>query len=278
MNEKNDKADLRLLAIGALAGLVVAGVGILQQETKIDTLPENAVARVNNVLIDRDIYDRAISRSTNYAGQPVEGDEAMLLQRLIDEELLVQRGAELGMTQSDAAVRQAMIESLIASVTAEADAASPTDEALTQYLAENPERFSYISKVSAEAWQTDDESDAQNFVSALRNDGVAATDENIQPMPDLPAGLMTLEILSTYLGPGIAAAAAEMPEGSSAIFARRGRWLVVRINAKERATMTDLRAIRNRVLIDYRRNLADTTLRNYIDELRQRADIAVAMP
>jgi len=278
LSDKNNKADLRLLALGAVAGLVVAGIGILQQETQSDTLPENAVARVNHVLINRDAYDRAVSRSTNYAGQPVEGDEAMLLQRLIDEELLIQRGVELGMTQSDAAVRQAMIESLIASVTAEADAASPTDEELAQYLADNPDRFSYISKVSAEAWQTDDESIAQNFVATLRADDVAATNEDIQAMPDLPPGLMSLEILSTYLGPGITAAAAEMPEGSSAIFARRGRWLVVKINAKERSILTDLGAIRNRVLVDYRRNLADTTLRNYVDSLRQRADISVAMP
>ena len=278
MSETNNKADLRLLALGALAGLVVAGIGILQQETQIDTLPENAVARVNDVLIGRDIFDRAISRSTNYAGQPVDGDEAMLLQRLIDEELLIQRGVELGMTQSDAVVRQAMIESLIASVTAEADAASPTDEELAQYLADNPERFSYISKVSAEAWQTDDESVAQEFVAALRANNIVTTNGDVQAMPDLPADLMTLEILSTYLGPGITAAAAEMPEGGSAVFARRGRWLIVRINGKERSTLTDLDAIRNRVLVDYRRNLADTMLRNYVDGLRRRADISVAMP
>ena len=95
-------------------------------------------------------------------------------------------------------------------------------------------------------------------------------------MPDLPAGVMSLEILATYVGPGIAAAVAEMPEGSSAVFARRGRWFVVRINEKERSTLTDLSTIRNRVLIDYRRNLADQILRNYIEDLRQRASISVA--
>jgi hypothetical protein len=278
LGENKDKADMRLLGLGALAGLVVAGFGILQQETRIDVLPEGAVARVNDVMIDRDLYDRAISRSTNYAGQPIAGDDAVTLQRLIDEELLVQRGVELGMTQSDVAVRQAMIDSLIASVTAEADAASPSDEELTQYLADNPDRFSYVSKISADAWLGDDESAAQRFIAALRADDVTPVDEDVKVMPDLPPGLMTLEILSNYLGPGIAAAAAEMPAGSSAVFAHRGRWLVVRINAKERSALTDLGVIRNRVLIDYRRNLADTTLQNYIDGLRERADISVAMP
>ena len=130
---------------------MIAGIGILQRQGSIETLPENSVARVNDVLISRDIYERAINRSIDYAGRPVESDEAMMLQRLIDAELLIQRGVELGMTQSDTAVRQAIIDSLIASVTAEADAASPTEDELTQYLADNAERFSYISKVSAQA-------------------------------------------------------------------------------------------------------------------------------
>ena len=278
MSKKKTSKDLRLLSLGALAGLVVAGIGILRQETSVDVLPDNTIARVNDVMIGRDAYDRAISRATNYAGEPVDGDDAMLLQRLIDEELLIQRGIELGMTQSDLAVRQAVIDSLIASITAEADAASPTDAELMQHLADNADRFSYISKVAAEAWQTDDESVAQDFIAALRANDSAAPRDDIQRMPDLPSGPMSLEILATYLGPGIAAAVAEMPPGGSAVFARRGRWLIVRINDKERSALTDLGSIRNRVLIDYRRNLADQTLIRYLEDLRQRADIAVANP
>jgi hypothetical protein len=180
------------------------------------------------------------------------------------------------MTQSDAAVRQAVIDSLIASVTAEADAANPTDDELGQHLADNAERFSYIAKVSVDAWQTDDESAAQAFISALRADGTEQTNDVVRPMPDLPPGVMNLEVLADYVGPGIAAAVAEMPIEGSAVFARRGRWLVIRINEKERETLTDLDSVRNRVLIDYRRTLADRMLRTYVEDLRQRARISVA--
>lgn len=276
MSEKKNKADLRLLAVGALAGLAVAAVGILQQEAGVDALPEGSIARVNDVLISRELYDRATSRATDYAGRPVAGDGAMMLQRLIDAELLIQRGIELGMTESDAAVRQAVIDSLIASVTAEADAADPTDAELEQHLADNSERFSYIAKVSVDAWQTDEESAAQTFIAALRANDTELTVDMVRPMPDLPAGIMNLEVLANYVGPGIAAAVAEMPIDGSAVFARRGRWLVIRINEKERETLTDIGSIRNRVLIDYRRTLADRMLRTYIEDLRQRALISVA--
>ena len=266
----NDKTDIRWLILGAAAGLLAAGYGVRQASDGSD-LPAGAVASVNEVLIGRDVYERAVQRFAPQDASPEE--KAALLQRLIDDELLVQRGVELGMTESDTEVRSAIVNSLVASVTAEADAANPDDRELAQYLADNAERFSYTAKLEVEVWQTDIEPVAQAFVAALRSGERPETGDDIVPMPDLPAGLLPTEILRDYVGPAIAAAAAEMPDGSSAVFARRGRWLIVRVVGKERGYVDDLDGIRNRVLLDYRRNLADRMLDEYIDNLRQRADI-----
>jgi len=271
--------DIRWLALGAIAGLIMAGYGFLRQTEVGDDLPNSAVARVNDALISRDNYERALARlATESTESPAMENRAWLLERLIDEELLVQRGLELGMAQSDGEVRNAIANSLIASVTAEADAASPGDAELEQHLADNADRFSFVAKIAVEGWQTDDEVVAQNFVNGLRGSGKAVMNAAIRAIPDLPAALMPIEILRDYLGPGIAAATAEMPVGSSAVFARRGRWLVVRITKKESAVVTDLSSIRNRVLIDYRRSLADETLQNYLDELRDKAKVDVELP
>jgi len=268
--------DIRWLVAGALAGLLAAGFGILRQANSGNELPANAVARVNGQIISRNNYDRALVRlGTNSTSVD---KTAWVLQRLVEDELLVQRGLELGMAQSDSAVRNAIIDSLIASVTAEADAASPGDEELQQYLSDNADRFSYTASLSVAAWQTNDDAVAQSFVAKLRNGSNVTTSDAIGPIPDLPPGLMPLELLRDYLGPGVAAAAADMPVGSSAVFARRGRWLVVQVLEKKSAIVTDLRTIRNRVLLDYRRSLADKTLRDYLDDLRRRADVDVVQP
>ncbi len=268
--------DIRWLVAGALAGLLAAGFGILRQADSGSELPANAVARVNDQIIGRDNYDRALARlGTNSTSSD---ETAWVLQRLVEDELLVQRGLELGMAQSDSAVRNAIIDSLIASVTGEADAASPGDEELQQYLSDNADRFSYTASLSVAAWQSNDDAVAQSFVTELRNGGNVTTTDAIDPVPDLPPGLMPVEVLGDYLGPGIAAAAAEMPVGSSAVFARRGRWLVVQILEKKSAVVTDLGTIRNRVLLDYRRNLADKTLQDYLDDLHRRADVVVVQP
>ena len=268
--------DLRWLVAGALAGLLAAGFGILRQADSGNELPANALARVNEQIITHDNYDRALARLG--ANSTSDDAGAWVLQRLIDDELLVQRGLELGMAQSDSAVRNAIIDSLIASVTAEADAASPGDEELQQYLSENSDRFSFVTNVSVAAWRTNDEAVAQSFVERLRDDGSVTTSSTIGPIPDLPPGLLPVELLRDYLGPGIAAAAADMPVGSSAVFARRGRWLVVQVLEKKSAVVTDLGTIRNRVLLDYRRSLADRTLREYLDDLHRRADVDVVQP
>jgi hypothetical protein len=270
-----NEADIRWLAAGAIIGLLAAGYGILRQSSAQTELPDDVVAMVNETTIARDIYERALGRLPDPESPQAR---AAILQRLVDDELLVQRGVELGMTESDSEVRAAVVNSLVASVTAEADAASPTDEELQQYLADNAERFSYTSKLSVEAWQTDDEPVAQSFVSALRANGSAETSDTIEAVPDLPTGMLPAEMLRDYLGPAITAAAAEMPDGSSAVFARRGRWLVVRVNEKERTAIVDLSAVRNRVILDYRRSLADSMLIDYIENLRQRADVTVAKP
>lgn len=273
---KSGTPDIRWLIAGALAGLLAAGFGILRQADSGNELPANAVARVNGQIVSRNNYDRALARlGTNSTSVD---KAAWVLQRLVEDELLVQRGLELGMAQSDSAVRNAIIDSLIASVTAEADAASPGDEELQQYLSDNADRFSYTASLSVAAWQTNDDAVAQSFVAKLRNGSNVTTSDAIGPIPDLPPGLMPLELLRDYLGPGVAAAAADMPVGSSAVFARRGRWLVVQVLEKKSAVVTDLGTIRNRVLLDYRRSLADQTLQDYLDDLRRRADLIVAQP
>ena len=274
-NNIKNEADIRLLAAGALIGLLAAGYGILRQSTADAELPADVVAMVNDTTISRDIYERALTRLPD---QESTRTKTLILQRLVDDELLVQRGVELGMTESDSEVRAAIVNSLVASVTAEVDAASPTDEELQQYLADNAERFSYTSRLSVEAWQTDHEPVAQTFVAALRAGEAPEPDDEIEAIPDLPDDMLPAETVRDYLGPAITAAAAEMPDGSSAVFARRGRWLVVRVNAKQRTAIADLGTVRNRVLLYYRRSLADTMLFDYIENLRERADVRVIQP
>lgn len=270
---------LRWLAVGAVSGLLAAAYGLLERSTVGAPLADSAVARVNGTLIGRDRYERSLDALAASLGRDVDTqDRDEVLRHLIDEELLVQRGIDLGMAESETTVRNAIVQSLIASVTAEADAADPSDRELQQYLDDNPERYTYASALAVDAWLTDDEWLAKDFVTRLRTDATTepGDGEDVRRVPGLPAGPLPLERLRMFVGPAIAATAVNMPAGSSAVYARQGRWYIVRVNDHEKSALAELDAVRSQVLIDYRRNLADLTLRAYLDDLLGRADAEVS--
>jgi len=279
----DNQPALRWLVLGALAGLGAAAYGLLEQGDAADeALPDSAIARVNDVVISEQQLDRSITElETTYQRELSAEDRARVLQQMIEEELLVQRGIDLGMPNTESTVRAAITQSMIASVTAEADAADPDDATLERFLEEHADRYTYASAMRIDAWVTDDEQTARNFLGTL-SDGageiVDGASSNLQRVPGLPEGSAPIERLRMFLGPAIAAAAADMPVGTSAVFARQGRWYVVRVAVREQSARADLDTVRSQVLLDYRRSLADQRLRAYVDDLRRRADVVVALP
>ena len=269
--------SLLWLAVGAIAGLAAAGYGLLERSGSGSGLPPGAVAVVNDAVIESRQLEGAIAQLVRAGTTDVPTTaKADVLQSLIDEELLVQRGIDLGMVTSELTVRSAIVESLIASVTAEADAADPDDAELDAFMQENADRYTYASAIRLEAWTTDDEAIARQFVQQLESSGGPASFELV-PVPGLPTAPAPLERLRMFLGPAIAAAAADIPAGNSAVFARQGRWYVVHVLEHAEATLASLDSIRSQVLLDYRRALADERLQVYLEELRRSADIVVEL-
>ncbi len=277
MQDPASKPSLLWLAVGALAGLLAAGYGLVERDVSAGGLPSGAVATVNEAVIEARQLEQAVAQlpqpGTNVDALSVKAD---VLQRIIDEELLVQRGIDLGMATSETTVRAAIVESLIASVTAEADAADPGDTELEAFMRENAERYTYASALRLEAWTTDDELIARRFLRQLQSDSDATADD-VTPVPGLPPAPAPLDRLRMFVGPAIAAAAADMPVDSTAVFARQGRWYVVRVLEHAEASLAALDSVRSQVLLDYRRSLADQRLQAYLEELRRGADIVVEL-
>ena len=124
---------------GAALGLGIAALGLLTRSEPQPYLPDSAAARVNDVFISAESYRRTLERLESMRGQALSADDReRTLQQLIEEELLVQRGTDLGLVSSEATVRAAIVQSLVASVTAEADAANPSDVELERHLTETP--------------------------------------------------------------------------------------------------------------------------------------------
>ena len=79
------------------------------------SLPPGAVARVNQHLIPRDAWLRAVAAVASERRTPLtDADQRHILDRLVDEELLVQHGVELGLVESDARLRSTVVSEVMA--------------------------------------------------------------------------------------------------------------------------------------------------------------------
>ena len=119
---ESKKRPIVLLSIGATIGLVLAAWGVLEN-VQSRSLPANSVARVNGTLIRAENYERLVEAVMGDMRTPdLETASQRVIERMIDEELLVQRALDLGLVHLDRKVRSDLTSSVINSVVSAATA------------------------------------------------------------------------------------------------------------------------------------------------------------
>jgi hypothetical protein len=150
-SEPANQRALTLLAVGAVVGVLLGVATALQtSDPDVTTFPDDAIALVNSRPISEEEYARAVAllASDKRTGVTDE-DRAHVLDRLLEEELLVQRGIDVGLVDSDRTVRKAITQAMLASVVAESASAQPSDDVLRAFYAENPSLFARPGPVGA---------------------------------------------------------------------------------------------------------------------------------
>lgn len=131
--------SIRLLLMGACAGLLLGSL-VAAGKLGTDQLPDTILATVNGVPLTTDEYRRALGVFGSEKREPVgDRDRALVLERMIEEELLLQHGVALGIMRQDSKSREAALRSVLAGLVIELDSSGPEpgskhDELLAQYL------------------------------------------------------------------------------------------------------------------------------------------------
>jgi parvulin-like peptidyl-prolyl isomerase len=280
--------SLALLGIGAALGVAGAGYGIVGTDD-MQALPGGAVATVNGTAISADTYARLVE---GYESDTRElASEEMrrrILDRLIEEELLVQRGLALGLAESDRRVRADIVQAMIRSAVVEAESEEPTERQLAAFYEEQREHFTTpgrlrVAQLSVSVRGAADDARARTRAEQARARLVAGEplaqvrqalgETELSPIPD---ALLPPAKLREYVGPTLlrVAQAAEQGEWSAPVRSGAG-YALLRVLEREPASTPPLAEIREQVKAEWTRRGGDRALRRYLDELRGDADVRV---
>jgi len=266
--EAPDRRGTLLLVLGALAGVCIAAVSLVRGEPAPRT--HDAVAFVDGRPIARDRYDRALAAvaADRRGGALTETDSERVLERMIDEELLLSRAMELELASSDPALRNELVRAMIDRVQAQAaEAPPPSAEALRDFYEREAWRFRRSPRLTVEHAYYRDEAAARAAV-----DG-APLESDPGALP-LPSGPLTIGTLTQRLGPTAARAIAELDVGAvGGPWRARDGWHVARLVDRRPGDVPPFEAIEDQVRAEHARVQAERALRAFLDARRDEAEI-----
>ncbi len=281
---KQPRRGNTLLLGGALVGAALAASGLLQPGAP--ALPADAMARVNEQLISQQSFESQLALiAENQRKPPTVDDRKRLLQRLIDEKLLVESGLKLDLAHSDPAVRRAIAGAMIDTLVAEAYAEPVDEAALRAFYDDNLAFFTppgrlHLRQLSFRG--ADAAERAHRAANALLAGAAFAqvkaelADADITPLPDTP---LPLSQLRRYLGPALSATAEALPLGTTSSPQLHGDSYQILWKVAEPAGSTpDYSELRDTVRSEFLRRRADAKLTAYLEQLRRQHQVQINQP
>ncbi len=249
------RGELALVA-GAACGvaMVIAGVG---RGAAPERVPDGAVATVDGRAISGEDYQRALAAVAD-PRRPADATlRRRVIDRLIDERLLVERGIELDLPRTDGRLSAQLSSAVIDLVVARGRRAKrPGRAVLERFYADNADYFRAPVRLHVR----------QLFF---------AGDHAVAP-PAPPDGPVPPNKLREYLGPaGLAAVGALAPGQATAPLPRDGGFVVLALVAREDGALPPLAAIEDRVRAEWSRRAGDRALRSFLDRQRARSQVVV---
>jgi parvulin-like peptidyl-prolyl isomerase len=286
MAEAPQRRPLVWLAAGAAAGVAVAAWGLVGSGASAG-LSEGAVASVNGTPIYAEDYRRLVEGVESDTREPASPElRRRVLDRMIEEELLVQRGVELGLVESDRRVRADITQAMIQSIVVETEDEKPEPDELRRFYEEEGGFFTQPGRVRVaqvffrvptpadEPAQLARAGEAQQRLlggeplAAVRS---ALGDVEVSPIPD---ALLPPAKLREYVGPTALRAVLELAPGATSAPVRSGMGLhVFQVVEREEPRVPPLEEIAPHVEAEWVRRAGDRALRAYLDDLRAEAQV-----
>lgn len=255
-------------AVGLFAALIGAvGAPRLQ-------FADRPAAVVNGAPIPREALARAVLALENDSRNPVTPErEAAVLERLIEEELLVQRGIELGLGETDFAARRALVQSVLALAIAERAGQEPSEEELRGFYRDNAGFFAPAPRFAASIVFLADATEARVGATRTALSQGADARELGDPMAiPMPRAALPESEWRRLIGAEAASAAARLqPGGIAGPIPTSGGAYLVRVDGFAAAPAPRYEDVAAQVRTEWERRADEAAAQAYIDRLKRRA-------
>ncbi len=291
ISEVNPRRSLILFAIGAALGLLIAGFGLFTAAgTKISGVPAEDVALINGRHILRsDFITQVQIESAQPFDKTTREQRQKVLNEMIDEELLVQRGLEVDLAASDPDVRMAEVNGVQLQVDADVLAQQPSDEQLLAYYNARKDKYAAegIMALRDLIIKPDDNTTAEQarekaikaaeaFRKGDTGDNVAAT-YSLKDSGKLDRGDLFDFAVRIKLSPALYAAAAKLSNHQASEPVEEGGELHVLLMDKRQAPPErSFAEARDAVLQDFKKDEQTRVENANLSYLKSKADVQLA--
>ncbi len=272
-----------LLIVGAVCGLLLAVSGFLEDRQSVDT---SVVATVNTQFINKQDYLTYLALLAKSKRNPLtDTDRRHVLNRMIEEKLLIERGIDIGLADSDPKVRKVISDTMVQSVITDVSSIEPSERELETFYSDNKYYFAKPARVQVQriVFRHQDKLQAlqraKKSSDLLQAGGSFTAVKSTLGSPDvltIPNSLLPLNKLRQYIGSTLTAAALRLQPGdfSEVIDDGVGFTLLYLVDF-DQAEPPKLADIRQQLANEYRRRAGDEALQVYLKQLRQQADITI---
>jgi len=261
------RVDAALL-LAVIAAISLALSGVLDGA---EALPDDAAATVNDTVIGREELDaRVEALARQLEREPGAAERADMLDRVIQEELLLQQALALGLPRHDARVRSQLVQEVIRQAVAESARLPVGDEELRAFHAREAGFFRRAPSFRVRRVDCRDEQAARE----LQSQPADSLPGGCAPEPAAPPDAwLTAAKLADYLGADLAGAVTALAPGQSVLRPRDGAVSVLTLLALQPARAPAFEEIRPQVDAEFRRRRDEAALAAYVARLREGARV-----
>ena len=245
-------------------------------------------AKIEETTISMEKYLTQLEGLSKDKRSPItEQDKAYVLERMIEEELLIKRAIDLGMIENNPMARGTIVQQMIKTIISENDRYEISDQELKAFYEENKGFFTKSTRLRVQQIYFSNDGDGLGFERAMNAYDLLSAGEPFDEVYKLgdqsaliiPNTLMTLSKVREYIGPSLMNLANQLEVGSftKPVEVPGGHKIIILLD-KESLGAPDFLSIKDSVLAEFSKRRDDSSLRDYLENLKNWYDVSRNLP